>query len=79
MSLRVKPMMTQNLFVQVLKSAGLLPSNVLSPRVLLARLVPVSPISFMLTSAVAADAVLVPWRPVLLRSPAVGLLTLRHQ
>ena len=45
----------------------------------LARLVPVSPVSVMLTSAVAADAVLVPWRLLLLRSPAVALLALRHQ
>ena len=44
----------------------------------LARLVPVSPVSVMLTSAVAADAVLFPWRPRLLRSPAVALLALRH-
>ena len=33
----------------------------------------------MLTFAVATDAVLVPWRPLLLRSPAVTLLALRHQ
>ena len=45
----------------------------------LTRLVPVLPISVMLTSVVAADAVLVPWRPLLLRSPAVALLALRHQ
>ena len=45
----------------------------------LARLVPVSPVSFMLTSAVGADAMLVPWLPLLLRSPDVALLTLRHQ
>ena len=43
----------------------------------LARLVPVSPVSVMLTAAV--DAVLVPWRPLLLRSPAAALLALRHQ
>ena len=79
MSLRVTPMTTQNFFVQALKSVGLLPSNVLSPRMVLARLVPVSPVSVMLTSAVAADAVLVPWRPLLLRSSAVVLLVLRHQ
>ena len=45
----------------------------------LARLVPVSPVSAMLNSAVAADAVLVPWRPLLLRSLDVALLALRHQ
>ena len=46
----------------------------------LARLVPVSPVSVMLIYAIiAADAVLVPWRPLLLRSPAVALLALRHQ
>ena len=55
MSLRVTPMTTQNVFIQALKSAGLLPSNVLSPRMVLARLVPVSPVSVMLTSAVAAQ------------------------
>ena len=60
MSLRVTPMTTRNFFIQTLKSAGLLPSNFLSPRMVLARLVPVSPASFMLISAVAADAVLVP-------------------
>ena len=79
MFLRVTPMTTQNFFIQALKSAGLLPSNVLSPRMVLARLVPVSPVSVMLTFAVAADAVLVPWRPLLLRSPTVVLLALRHQ
>ena len=46
---------------------------------MLTRLVPVSPVSVMLTSAVAVDAVLVPWCPLLLRSPAVALLALRHQ
>ena len=75
MSLRV----TQNFFIQALKSAGLLPSNFLSPRVMLARLVPVSPVSVLLTCAVAADAVPVPWRPLLLRSPAAALLALPHQ
>ena len=45
----------------------------------LARLAPESPVSVMLTSAVAADAVLVPWRPILLQSPDVTLLALRHQ
>ena len=45
----------------------------------LARLVPVSPVSVMLTSAVAADAVLVPWRPLLLRFPTVALLALGRQ
>ena len=45
----------------------------------LARLVPVSPVSVMLTSAVAADAVLFPWHRRLLRSPAVALLALRQQ
>ena len=79
MSLRVTPMTTQNYFTQALKSAGLLPSNFLSPRLVLARLVPVSPVSVMLTSAVAADAVLISWRPLLLRSPAVAFLALRYQ
>ena len=79
MSLRVTPMTTQNFVIQALKSAGLLPSNFLRPRMVLARLVPVSPVSVMLTSSVAADAVLVPWRPLLLRTPAVALLALRHQ
>ena len=79
MSLRMMPMTTQNFFVQALKSAGLLPSNFLSPRMVLARLVLVSPVLVILTSAVAADAVLVPWRPLLLRSPAVALLVLRYQ
>ena len=60
MFLRVTPMTTQNFFIQALKSAGLLPSNCLRPRMVLARLGPVSPVSVMLTSAVAADAVLVP-------------------
>ena len=45
----------------------------------LARLVPVSPVSVKLTSAVAADAVLVPWRPLLLQSSAVALLALQYQ
>ena len=45
----------------------------------LVRLVPMLPVSVRLTSAVAVDAVLVPWRPLLLRSPAVALLALRHQ
>ena len=45
----------------------------------LARLVSVSSVSVMLTSTVAADAVLVPWRLLLLQSPAVALLALRHQ
>ena len=77
--MRVTPMVAQNFFIQALKSAGLLPSNFLSPRMVLARLVPVSPVSVKLTSAVAADAVLVPWRPFLLRSSAVALLALRLQ
>ena len=45
----------------------------------LARLVSLSSVSVMLTSAVAADVVFVLWRPLLLRSPAVALLALRHQ
>ena len=45
----------------------------------LARLIPVSHVSVMLTSAVAAYAVLVPRRPLLLPSPAVAFLALRHQ
>ena len=60
MSVQVTPMTTQNFFNQALKSAGLLPSTFLSPRMVLARLVPVLPVSAVLTSAVAADAVLVP-------------------
>ena len=79
MPLWVTPMTTQNFFIQALKSAGLLPSNFLSPRIVSARLVSVSSVSVMLTSAVAADAVFVLWRPLLLRSPDVALLALRHQ
>ena len=45
----------------------------------LARLIPVLPVSVLLTSAVAPDAVLVPWRPLLLRSLSVALLDLSHQ
>ena len=66
MFLQVTPMTIQNFFIQALKSAVLLPSNFLSPRMVLTRLVPMSPVSVMLTSAVGADAVLVPWRPFML-------------
>ena len=46
---------------------------------MLARLVPVSPVPVMLASTIVVDAVLVPWRPLLLQSPYIALLALRHQ